>query len=144
MADEQTRQLAERVAALEAELQATLQANAELTRGLQEQREIAEIAQLRADRRGRAQMQDFANLTAELIAGRRRPEGQMENVRLGVKMECPDYFEGGKTQDVDTWLFQVHEHLNITIIPERGHIPYAASLFRGNAALWWREVCEGT
>ena len=44
MANEQTRQLAERVAALEAELQATLQANAELTRGLQEQREIAETA----------------------------------------------------------------------------------------------------
>ena len=44
MADEQTRQLAERVAALEAKLQATLQANAELTRGLQEQREIAETA----------------------------------------------------------------------------------------------------
>ena len=144
MADEQTRQLAERVAALEAELQATLQANAELMSGLQEQREIAETAQLRADRRGRAQMQDFANLTAELIAGRRGPEGQMENVRLGVKMERPDYFEGGKTQDVDTWLFQVREHLNITVIPERGHIPYAASLFRGNAALWWREVCEGT
>ena len=56
MAEEQARQLAERVAALEAELQATLQANAELNRGIQEQREIAETAQLRADRRGRAQM----------------------------------------------------------------------------------------
>ena len=96
MADEQTRQLVERVAALEAELQATLQANAELTRGLQEQCEIEETAQLRADRRGRAQMQDFANLMAELIAGRRGPEGQMENVRLGVKMERPDYFEGAR------------------------------------------------
>ena len=136
------RQLAERVAALEAELQATQQANAELTQGIREQREIAETAQLRADRRGRAQMQDFANLTAELIAGRRGPEVQMENVRLGVKMERPDYFEGGKQQDVDTWLFQVREHLNITSLPERGYIPYAASLFRGNAALWWREVCE--
>ena len=56
MAEEQARQLAERVATLESELQATLQANAELTRGLQEQREVAETAQLRADRRGRAQM----------------------------------------------------------------------------------------
>ena len=34
MAEEQARQLAEHVAALEAELQAMLQANAELTRGL--------------------------------------------------------------------------------------------------------------
>ena len=49
MAEEQMRQLAERVAALEAELQATRQANAELTQGIAEQREIAEIAQLRAD-----------------------------------------------------------------------------------------------
>ena len=49
MAEEQMRQLAERVAALEAELQATRQANAELTQGIAEQREIAETAQLRAD-----------------------------------------------------------------------------------------------
>ena len=28
------------------------------------------------------------------------------------------------------------------LVPARGHIPYAASLLRGNAALWWREVCE--
>ena len=54
MVEEQARQLAEHVATLEAELQATLQANAELTRGLQEQRKVAETAQLRADRRGRA------------------------------------------------------------------------------------------
>ena len=132
--------LMERVAALEAELQATRQANAELTQGIAEQQEIAATAQVRADRRGRAQMQDFANLTAELIASRRGPE--MQNVPLGIKMERPDYFEGNKLQDVDTWLFQVFEHLTITRLPEGSHIPYAASLFRGNAALWWREVCE--
>ena len=37
----------------------------------------------------------------------------------------------------------MQEHLNLTVIPERGHVPYAASLLRGNAALWWRELCEG-
>ena len=66
----------------------------------------------------------------------------MQNVPLGIKMERPDYFEGNKLQDVDTWLFQVQEHLTITRLPEASHIPYAASLFRGNAALWWREVCQ--
>ena len=66
----------------------------------------------------------------------------MEAVRVGVKVERPKYFDGGKTQDVDTWLFQVREHLDITVIPECGRIPYAASLFRGNAALWWRKLCE--
>ena len=44
MADAQMQQLAERVAALEAELQATRQANAELTQSIREQREIAETA----------------------------------------------------------------------------------------------------
>ena len=43
---------------------------------------------------------------------------------------------------MDTWLFQVREHLDITVIPEGGQVPYAAPLFRGNATLWWREVCE--
>ena len=140
MAEEQMRQLAERVAALEAELQATRRANAELTQGLAEQREIAETAQLRADRRGRAQMHDFAQLTAEMVAAR-GPEVQGER-RFGVKMERPDYFEGDRHQDVDTWLFQVREHLDIVRMPEDSQVPYAASLFRGNAALWWRELCE--
>ena len=140
MAEEQMRQLAERIAVLEAELRATQQANAELTQGLTEQREIAETAQLRADRRGRAQMQDFAQMTAEMVAAR-GPQGQGER-RFGVKLERPDYFEGGKLQDVDTWLFQVREHLTMTTMPEPAQVPYAASLFRGNAALWWRERCE--
>ena len=65
-------------------------------------------------------MQDFANLMAELIAGQRGPKAQMENVCIGVKMERPDYFYGNKDQDVDTWLFQVREHLDITVIPESG------------------------
>ena len=115
MAEEQMRQLAERVAALEAELQATRQANAELTQGMAEQREIAETVQLRADRRGRAQMQDFANLTAELITA--RGPGVQGGQPFGIKMERPDYFEGGKHQDVDTWVFQVQEHLNMTRLP---------------------------
>ena len=66
----------------------------------------------------------------------------MEGVRISIKVERPEYYDGGKTQDVDTWLFQVREHLDITVIPECGRIPYAASLFRGNATLWWRELCE--
>ena len=34
------------------------------------------------------------------------------------------------------------EHLNLTVILERGHVLYAASLMCGNTALWWRETCE--
>ena len=44
----------------------------------------------------------------------------MENVRIRVKMQRPDYFYGRKDRDVDMWLFQVRERLDITVIPERG------------------------
>ena len=64
-------------------------------------------------------------------------------MRIGIKVEKPETYSGEKTCDLDTWLFQVREHLNITTIPVRGHVPYAASLLHGNAALWWRETCEG-
>ena len=62
---------------------------------------------------------------------------------MGVKVEKPEVYDGDKSRNLDTWLFQVREHLNLTVIPERGHVPYAVSLLRGNAALWWHETCEG-
>ena len=36
----------------------------------------------------------------------------------------------------------MREHLDLATIPATGHVAYAASLLRGNAALWWREACE--
>ena len=94
-------------------------------------------------------MQDFANLTAEIIAGRRGPEVQMENVRIGVKMERPDYFYGSKDQDVDTWLFQVREHLDITVIlsVDRSHMPHLCSAVMplyGGAKSVKRTIVQGT
>ena len=44
--------------------------NEELMRSLREQEEIVVAERLRADRRAQAQMREFANLTAELMAGR--------------------------------------------------------------------------
>ena len=61
---------------------------------------------------------------------------------LNVKVEKPKQYDGDKAKDLDTWLFQVCEHLELSTVQARGHVPYAASLLRGNAALWWREVCE--
>ena len=143
MGEEEAQQAAERYAAMEAELQALRQRNEELMRAVQEQQELVAAERVRADRRARAQMQEFANLTAGLLAERRGPEVQLEGMRIGVKVEKPETYSGEKSRDLDTWLFQVREHLDITTIPARGHVPYAASLLRGNAALWWREVCEG-
>ena len=101
------------------------------------------MERLWADCRSRAQMQEFANLTAELLAGRPGPEAQFQGMRIGVKVEKPETYSGEKSRDLDTWLFQVNEHLEIMTIPARGHVPYAALLLRGNAVLWWRETCEG-
>ena len=140
---EEAQAAAERYAVMEAELQTLRQQNAELQRTAREAQEMAATERTRADRRSRAQTQEFANLTAELLAGRRGPEVQFQGMRLGVKVEKPETYGGEKARDLDTWLFQVREHLDITTIPAAGHVPYAASLLRGNAALWWREVCEG-
>ena len=86
-------------------------------------------------------MQEFANLTAELLAGRQGPQAHLEGVRLNIKVEKPDTYDGDKAKDLDTWLFQVREHLALSVL-QKGHVPYATSLLRGNAALWWREACE--
>ena len=58
-------------------------------------------------------------------------------------MEKTDTYDGDKSHDLGTWLFQLRKHLKLIIIPERGHVPYAASLLHGNAVLWWREMCKG-
>ena len=54
-----------------------------------------------------AQTQEFANLTAELLAGQRGTEVQLEGLRVRVKVEKPESYDGTKRQDLDTWLFQV-------------------------------------
>ena len=132
----------ERFALMEAELQTLREQNETLMRELREQQSVAEAERLRAGRRTQAQVHDFANLTAELLAGRAVPAVNIGGPHMGVKMERPEAFDGGKHQDVDTWLFQVGEHLRMLNIPEDSRFAYAASLLRGNAAMWWRERCE--
>ena len=66
-------QAAERYAQMEAELQALQQRNAEIMRELQEAQNAAAMERVRADRRSRAQTQEFATLTAELLAARQGP-----------------------------------------------------------------------
>ena len=142
MDEAEAQQAAERYVKMEAELQALRRQNEELMRALGEQQELVASERLRGDRRARAQMQEFANLTAELLAGRQGPAVQLDGMRLNIKVEKPKQYDGDKAKDLDTWLFQVREHLDLSTVPARGHVPYAASLLHGNAALWWREVCE--
>ena len=120
LGEEEAQQAAERYATMEAELQALRQRNEELTRAVQGQQEVVATERLRAGRRSRVQMQDFANMTVELLAGRRGPEVQWEGMRIGVKVEKPETYSSKKTRDLDTWLFQVREHLDIATIPPVG------------------------
>ena len=94
--EEAARAAEERYAALEAELQAMHQCNEELMRGLREQEEVLAAEQVRVDRRTQAQMREFANLTAELMAGRRGPEVQLDGMHIGVKVEKPENYDGNK------------------------------------------------
>ena len=66
----------------------------------------------------------------------------MDGMRIGVKVEKPENYNGSKGRDLDMWLFQVQEHLQLIVILVRGHVLYATSLLRGNVALWWHELCE--
>ena len=138
----EAQQAAERYARMEAELQALRQRNEEIMRDLQEAQNAAATERVRADRRSRAQTQEFANLTAELLAGRQGPQVQLQGMRFGLKVKKPTTYDGDKGHDLDTWLFQVREHLELATIPAEGRVAYAASLLRDNAALWWREACK--
>ena len=113
-------------------------------RNLRESQNIAVTECIRADRRSGVQTQEFANLTVELIVQQQRqgPEVQFKGMRFNVKVKKPETYDGDKTKNLDTWLFQVREHLEISTVPVRGHVTYAASLLQGNAALWWREAYE--
>ena len=72
--EEQAHATEERYARMEATLQELQQQNQELQCCLQQQQEVVNTKRLRANHRSRAQMQEFANLTAELLVGKRGPE----------------------------------------------------------------------
>ena len=63
-------------------------------------------------------------------------------MHLSVKVEKLENYEGDKAKDLDTWLFQVRKHLELSIVPAGAYVTYVASLLRGNATMWWREACE--
>ena len=65
------------------------------------EQEIAVMERFRGDRRSRAQTQEFANLTTELLPGRRGPEVQWDGMRIGVKVEKPKTYSGEKGRNLD-------------------------------------------
>ena len=74
---------AECYAQMEAERQALWQRNEEIMRDLQESQNAAATERIRADRRSRAQTQEFANLTAELLGRQGQgPQVQFQGCEL--------------------------------------------------------------
>ena len=118
----EVQQAAECYAKMEAELQAIRQQNEELRGAVREEQEQVATERLRGDRRSRAQMQEFANLTTKLLAGRQGPEIHFNGMRLSVKVKKPENYDGDKAKDLDTWLFPVCKHLELSTVPTRGHV----------------------
>ena len=61
---------------------------------------------------------------------------------MGMKIEKPEIYDGAKHCDIDTWLFQVDEHMSLIRVPANSRVGYGTSLLRGNVVMWWRDVCE--
>ena len=73
----------ERFLLMEAEMRTLREQNETLMRELREQQSVAEAERLRAGRRTQAQVQDFAHLTAELLAARAGPAGKLWRTAIG-------------------------------------------------------------
>ena len=69
MDEAEVQQAAECYAKMEAELQALRRQNEELMSAVRQRQDLVAAERLRGDRCTRALMQEFANLTAELLAG---------------------------------------------------------------------------
>ena len=78
----------ERFALMEVELQTPREQNKNLLRELREQQSVAEAERLRAGRRTQAQVQDFANLTAELLAGTSSASGKHRRPAYGRQIRA--------------------------------------------------------
>lgn len=63
--------------------------------------------------------------------------------RATFKMERPPLFDGSKHAELLTWLFQLERYMEVAKVPEDQWVNYAASLLRGSAALWYRDMSLG-
>ncbi len=63
-----------------------------------------------------------------------------------LKASKPETFSGSSPQtDVGSWLFQLRQYLLLShqaVADQSEGIVFAASFFRGPAAIWWRSLVE--
>ena len=55
----------------------------------------------------------------------------------------PDKYNGALGK-ADQWCFEIEEYFKCCNIQDPHRVPYAGAMLTGNAALWWRSVCQET
>jgi Ty3 transposon capsid-like protein/Zinc knuckle len=55
-----------------------------------------------------------------------------------IKPDRPSPFSGKKSESLEAWIFQMQQFCELAPVPEGDRIPFAATFFKDQAALWWR------
>ena len=55
-----------------------------------------------------------------------------------IKPDRPPPFSGKKSESLEAWIFQMQQFCNLAPVPDNDRIPFAATFFKDQAALWWR------
>ena len=55
-----------------------------------------------------------------------------------IKPDRPSPFCGRKSESLEAWIFQMQQFCTLAPVPEPDRIPFAATFFKDQAALWWR------
>ena len=60
-----------------------------------------------------------------------------------AKPSTPETFHGRTSEDISQWLFSIEQYFLASRVNDNNQqVNYAASLLRGSAALWWRQLVE--
>jgi hypothetical protein len=70
----------------------------------------------------------------------KKRERQTKAQRLSVKVPQPPYFEGNNKVNIDIWLFEVQQYLDLVQVPSEQRVAWAGTLLRESAATWWNSA----
>jgi hypothetical protein len=59
-----------------------------------------------------------------------------------LKPERPSAYSGKKSESLDAWIFQVERYFRILNTPQAERVPFAGSLLKDHANMWWRAVSD--
>ena len=90
------------------------------------------------------QVLELQEIVKHLQAAMRSDSRQMNSSRLPIYQPIrPDTFAGMKKgQTVEAWLFQLRQYFEACQMDSNIQVPFAASLLRDEAAIWWRYHVE--